>query len=257
MKRILFIIVCSPLFTSAQEFSKTLQDNSFFIEEAYNQEEGVVQHIFTGTGNSGSVFSEASFTQEWPVGGQTHQLSYTIPYFLRSTTPSTHGVGDILLNYRYQAVNTNGLAIAPRLSLILSTGDETQGFGHGTAGMQYNLPVSKRWSNEFITHANVEFTWLPDVVSGSVAATQMTYVTGMSGIFLVNKNFNIMAEILFSSTTFGNFPAANEFTLSPGVRYAIDIGEVQIVPGLAFPLYFHNGGQENGIFFYLSFEHPF
>ena len=35
----------SPLIAS-EPLAKGIQDNSFFIEEAYNQEPGVVQHIF-------------------------------------------------------------------------------------------------------------------------------------------------------------------------------------------------------------------
>src|SRR4029434_1297317 len=35
----------SSLFAS-EPLAKGIQDNSFFIEEAYNQEPGVVQHIF-------------------------------------------------------------------------------------------------------------------------------------------------------------------------------------------------------------------
>ena len=57
-----------------------IQDNSFLIEEAYNQDPGYVQHI--------SAFSHSTrraaaglytFTQEWPLGGVKHQLSYTLP----------------------------------------------------------------------------------------------------------------------------------------------------------------------------------
>src|ERR1051325_5092878 len=65
-----------------------IEDNSFLIEEAYNQEPGVVQHIFNATyvndpKNRGWTFS---FTQEWPVFGQEHQLSYTIPSSDRKST---------------------------------------------------------------------------------------------------------------------------------------------------------------------------
>ena len=52
-----------------------VQDNSFLIEEAYNQEAGVVQHIFN-LRRQGHDWSFA-FTQEWPVGSQTHQFSYS------------------------------------------------------------------------------------------------------------------------------------------------------------------------------------
>ena len=82
----------------ANEFSPAIEDNSFFIEEAYNQDPRVVQHIFNGMSftlpQKDVVFS---FTQEWPVGSQNHQLSFTIPYaLLNSNTVS--GIGDVLIN---------------------------------------------------------------------------------------------------------------------------------------------------------------
>src|SRR5262245_1643983 len=50
-----------------------IRDNSFLIEEAYNQEPGVVQHIFTGSfglddrGGPRTRTWDLSFTQEWPL----------------------------------------------------------------------------------------------------------------------------------------------------------------------------------------------
>ena len=64
---------------TAEEFDfKRIEDNSFLIEEAYNQEPGVIQHI------SGFQYMKdktwlCTFTDEWPVSGQEHQLSVTIP----------------------------------------------------------------------------------------------------------------------------------------------------------------------------------
>lgn len=54
-----------------------IQDNSFLIEEAYNQEAGVVQHI-NNLRRQGRDWSY-TFIQEWPIGSQTHQFSYNIP----------------------------------------------------------------------------------------------------------------------------------------------------------------------------------
>ena len=67
---------------ASEPLAKGIQDNSFFIEEAYNQEPGVVQHIFNLPIDftNGSREVAPSFTQEWPVFSQTHQFSYTIPY---------------------------------------------------------------------------------------------------------------------------------------------------------------------------------
>ena len=52
-------------------------------------------------------------------------MSYTLPVQdLHGTRPSHEGLGDLALNYRYQAVGNGeaGLAISPRLSLLLPTG---------------------------------------------------------------------------------------------------------------------------------------
>jgi len=78
-----------------------IADNSFLIEEAYNQERGVVQHISAWQRALRSTAWAFTFTQEWPLVTQTHQLSYTIP-LQRTARPSTTGLGDAALNYRYQ-----------------------------------------------------------------------------------------------------------------------------------------------------------
>ena len=60
-----------------------IRDNSFLVEEAYNQEAGVVQHILTGAyayqqvGGSDLDSWNFGFTQEWPLFGQRRQLGYT------------------------------------------------------------------------------------------------------------------------------------------------------------------------------------
>ena len=95
-------------------------DNSFLVEESFNQEPGVVQNIFSWTRSRHGEWA-ASFTQEWPAPGVTHQLSYTIPF---SRVGEHRGLNDVLLNYRYQLQREGDgrPAISPRLSLILPTG---------------------------------------------------------------------------------------------------------------------------------------
>src|SRR3990172_7441643 len=137
-----------------------IQDNSFLIEEAYNQEAGVIQHISTFNRASGGDWSY-SFTEEWPVLGQTHQASVT--FQLQHLQPSTTGVGDLALNYRWQAVGSGQtpVAFAPRLSILLPTGDASRGLGSGGAGLQVNLPLSSVLSEHFVTHANLGGTYVP------------------------------------------------------------------------------------------------
>ena len=62
---------------AAQDASAPIQDNSFLIEEAYNQEAGIVQHLqlFLWDWKSGGW--AWTFTQEWPVPNEKHQLSFT------------------------------------------------------------------------------------------------------------------------------------------------------------------------------------
>src|SRR5262245_32300005 len=87
-----------------------IMDNSSFVEEAYNQEPVVVQHIgtlFYNVNRRPGPDDEAwelAFTQEWPVFSQTHQFSYSVPYnFVRSGGQSVDGLGDLEVTYRFQA----------------------------------------------------------------------------------------------------------------------------------------------------------
>ena len=75
-----FIFMFVFLTLHAQENNKfdfqRIEDNSFLLEEAYNQEAGVIQHISTFQYDL-MRFWNYSFTQEWPVPNQKHQLSFT------------------------------------------------------------------------------------------------------------------------------------------------------------------------------------
>jgi len=119
-----------------------IEDNSFFVEEAFNQEAGVVQTIV------GSAFLlesgwAATVTQEWPVPGVHHQLSFTVPF---GRVNGETGPGDVSLNYRYQLLEEGAgrPAIAPRLTLLMPTGSTARGLGAGAWGIQVNLPASKQ-----------------------------------------------------------------------------------------------------------------
>src|ERR1700694_558365 len=98
---VLAVLLLTSYFTPLT--SQAIQDNSFLLEEAYNQESGVVQHISSFIRSSSGNWTY-SFTQEWPLGGIRHQLSYTIP--IQHAYPTGTGLGDIALNYRYQLAGT-------------------------------------------------------------------------------------------------------------------------------------------------------
>lgn len=249
--------------TFSQSYSKAIEDNSFFIEEAYNQEYRVVQHIsgfLYGMGVSKTLYN---FTQEWPLGGQTNQLSLSIPIVSESFST---GVGDMVVNYRYQLFTKEDWAAAsPRISLILPTGNKDKGFGNGKAGIEVNLPFSKRVSEKFVVHFNFGATLFQGVRFNlphqSVLKDLYTYNTGGSVIYLASYNLNFMLEYLFTYFNeiddLGTSVYATRNILSPGIRYAIDFGDVQVVPGIAIPIFMENNKTKANFFFYLSIEHPY
>jgi hypothetical protein len=74
-------------------------------------------------------------------------------------------------------------------------------------------------------------------------------------------NYNLLFEYVtnFSADvrSDGTKTRSVETIVSPGFRYAIDVGSLQIVPGIAIPVTFVKSDVQAGAFLYLSFEHPF
>jgi hypothetical protein len=253
-------VLAAPAIAPAEE--GPIQDNSFLIEEAYNQEPGVIQHISSFTRARRGAWAY-SFTEEWPVRGQTHQASVTFSYAgLRS--PSATGVGDVALNYRLQAVGSGEtpVAFAPRLTALLPTGDATRGLGTGGVGFQVNLPVSVVLSERFVTHTNVGGSWVPSArASAGGSGPLSAFAAGQSFVWLAHHRLNFLVEAFYTWTEVAG-PAGAErtesLTVNPGLRAALDLpGGLQIVPGVSVPIGVGPSRGERGILFYLSFEHPF
>lgn len=239
-----------------------IQDNSFLVEEAYNQEAGVVQHIGTFQTQRGSNAYDAAFTQEWPVGSIRHQVSYDVPF---ARVGSKSGFGDVGVNYRYQLTGDGNtqLAIAPRFSVILPTGDWKQSRGTGAVGVDLNLPVSYVLSPDFVTHVNAGMSVTPSArnVAGERANIH-GWMLRQSLIMTRSSFIQPMLEVVYSrgQEVVGEDRTANtkSFVISPGVRSAFNFASgLQIVPGLAIPIGVGPSSGERGLFLYLSFEHPF
>ena len=255
---------CSTLHA---QYSKAIEDNSFFIEEAYNQETRVVQHI------SNLVYMpqpprslQYTFTQEWPVFGETNQLSFDLRYMFLNGESSA-GFGDVSINYRYQLFDSDDwAAVAPRFTVFLPTGNHAEGLGAGVVGFECSVAASRRVSEDFAIHVDARYSWYPGV-SGQgelqleTHRTLKTKTVGGSIIWLATEHINVLMEsLMISAEEFaaqGGVARETSVLVAPGIRYAIDVGSLQIVPGLAFPMFFSAGSGESGGFFYLSFEHPF
>ena len=256
----LVLAALAPLAALGAETPK-LQDNSFLVEEAYNQEEGVVQHAVAFLYDRRAREWEASFTQEWPLRSQRHQLSYTIP-LLRTAAPRGTGIGDVALHYRYQAVLTDDVAVAPRLAVLAPSGNHRKGRGAGGTGVEVGLPVSLEVGDSWVTHWNASVSHVPRsrAADGSRAATTSTSF-GASVVWLTTPVFNVMLEAVTSDdeqVDEGGGKRRERTTLvSPGLRYAINhAGGAQTVLGAAIPRGV-GPSRTRGVFLYFSFEHPF
>jgi DtxR family transcriptional regulator, Mn-dependent transcriptional regulator len=240
-----------------------ITDNSFLVEEAFNQEAGIFQNIsglLVVNGNWGY-----GFTQEWPLASQTHQFSYSLS-FLDNGDGS--GIGDTLINYRYQALmeGPGRPAFSPRVSVVLPTGDVPRLRGSGSAGLQFNLPFSKQ-TGDWYWHWNAGLTWLPkaDILAGGSLGPEATLnltstMLAGSGIYRLRPMVNLMLE---SVLRFEELPDVDGtlretfFTLSPGVRGGWNIGDQQVIAGVAVPVTWADGASDAGVFLYLSYELPF
>ena len=252
--------------TAGRSGSAPIQDNSFLVEEAYNQEDGVVQHISSFERLTNSHDWVYTQTDEWPLRSLRHQVSITLAgTHSGSFAGSGAGWGDTALNYRYQLLGSGEtkFAIAPRVSVLLPSGDHRYGRGSGGLGMQMNLPVSVQYSRQIVTHWNAGATWVPHALNQNHAKSSTTaFNLGQSIVWLAKPRFNILLETLWTSSEdvlgAGKVRRLQDLYLSPGLRWAHNLENgLQIVPGVALPFGVGPCSGEKGVILYLSFEHPF
>ena len=269
-----WVLILAAACTVTAQARAEISDNSFFIEEAYNQEAGVVQHIqtflWTWEGSGSADGFAYGLTQEWPLAGQAHQISYTVPYERAWGGGSTaRGLGDVQIHYRWQALaeTRSRVAFAPRLSVLLPTGDAADGIGAGTAGVQVNLPVSKRLSGAHV-HLNAGATLVPNarVSLGpgleSPRHDLLAANLGFSVIGLVSERLHLLLETVTSVEdeidASGERTQGTRVLVSPGARFAIDRKDgAQWVIGVAAPIGVNEAQDDIGLLLYLSFEHSF
>ena len=235
--------------------------------EAYNQEDGVIQHISffqkdTSTGDW--VYTP---TDEWPLRSYKQQLSLTLAGLRASGDfhASGAGWGDSAINYRYQLVGSGEtkVAVAPRFSVLLPTGDHTAGRGYGGTGIQTNLPISIQHSAHWVTHWNAGASWVPHAHNERNDAAGIVGVNlGQSVVWLAKRRVKVLVETLWTTTQKivapGKMNWSQDLYVSPGIRWASNFKSgLKIVPGVAVPIGIGPCTGKKGLIMYLSFEHPF
>src|SRR3954469_18538796 len=253
------LLIAVPCLRAQATAPQGIEDNSFLIEEAYNQEKGVIQYIstFYRSRNGDFVYN---FTNEFPVGGQRHQFSYGINI---AGVNGQDGLGDTFLNYRYQLhgmKESDRVAIAPRFSLIVPTGSYRRGSGSGALGFQTDLAVSVIHTKKIVTHWNAGSTIIPRArdTAGDRADT-VGFNLGQSTVYLFRNNLNFLVETVWNRvstvTARGRTVAGYTLLVNPGIRWAWNFKSgLQIVPGLAVPIGVGPSYGEHAMFLYLSFE---
>ena len=233
-----------------------ITDNSFLVEEAFNQEAGIFQNIFF-VSRSRSGQWDGSFTQEWPLGGSRHQLSFTLPFSLASGLGE---VSDVLLNYRLQVCEEGRWrpAFSPRVSAVFASSPERRSLGPSGTGIQINLPFSKAMG-QFYVHANAGATWIKEPAD-ELAQTGERWMTTPSAagslIWAATPMFHLMLEVYGQSAEQTIGPRKDSVVIVPGFRTGWNFGERQVVAGFGATLT-RGDARDNGVLFYLSVEMPY
>jgi hypothetical protein len=245
---------------SAENEPAPIEDNSFLLEEAYNQEAGVVQHIFTYERDFDTKDWTLALEQEWPLWSQEHQLSYELPLVgvAGSTLSGVTGIGDVVLSYRYQllGIEDHDIAFAPRVSVILPTGDADKNLGNGGIGFELGLPLSLVLHPSLVAHTNASASLAPKAVP-PFNKQLINFQLGQSVIWLPFAKFNVLMEAIYGRSYFNGSDMGDSFIINPGVRWAHDFDSgLQIVPGISVPMTLGDEASTQ-IFIYLSLEHNF
>lgn len=245
----------------------SIRVNSFLVEEAFTQEEGVVEHISSFRFSPQSRDWEYSFTQEWPLFSARHQLSFTLPLqsAALATSDGVAGFGDVEVSYGYQLMGDDHspVFLSPRLNLMLPTGDAGQGHGTGAPGVEASLPMSVAASRTLVANWNLGASYTPSARNRwGEAADVVGYEAGTSVIWMAHPLLGLIAGAVWESEQEvdgrNRTSRNNSFFLAPGIRGTVNLTRgLQLVPGVVVPIGVGPSGGERAVHLFLSVEHPF
>ena len=225
----LFILLLSLAAPTRGGEPSPIEDRNFMLETGWNRDDAVLQvnsFFFRGA-------TSHELVGEWGMRSQRHQLSWTVPFYNDGKT----GLGDVMLNYRYQFLGDadSRIGIAPRVSLLLPTRDAH--FGERSSGVQVNVPVSAAVTDRLTSHTNAGATWFRDR-----GETELNLAQSLS--LDVTKHVALTVD--------ANYTRCNDtshlLVVRPGIQFTLDgPGGLQIAPGVAFP-------DSGGVLVYVALE---
>lgn len=225
---------CSVLFLLISLSSRAaIEDNSFLLEEAFNQKKGEYQfiHNYQSSTDGGQ---EYFFQVEAPLTHETHQLSFDFSYLEKS-------ISDTRLNYRFQSYKKKGKMHTERVSIVSPTGSVKRGSGRGVYGLELLQSATFPLSGPLVNHWNLGMTFFEQ-------RSHTDFTLGTSLVYLHRDDLNFLLETFYESEEEASL------ILNPGLRTAMDGEKSQIVTGLAFPLRYTEDKVYPGVFLYLSVE---
>jgi hypothetical protein len=242
-----------PLPTAAAD---GIVDNSFLVEETFNQDPGIIQTAFTWVRSEGGDW-EGAVGQDWPLRVHRHQFSWALPWD-GGGLPAD--VGQLSVSYRYQFVDVSEKTpgVAARVSVILPTGREAD---DNRVGLQAAVPMTVAW-RRFYLHANAGVTWTHHVRSAQGATANLTspYLAG-SVVWPAASMFQLMLEDVVEFDASLDEDARTRrhttMTVSPGMRSGWNVGRNQVVLGAAVPIDTGDNGRAVSVLGYVSLEGPF
>ncbi|HEY0653586.1 MAG TPA: hypothetical protein VGD65_10690 [Chryseosolibacter sp.] len=231
----------------------SIEDNSFIIEEAFNQSPGVIQYTASSqVANDGTAIN---LECELPLSGERHQLSFSLPTKVSSFT---FAVEELMISYRPLVSGRHRwIMITPRLSLIVPTATIEPRLNGGTFGIEWNFALTKRLSRNVISHINLGST---HPLARSHNEPQLNRLhdkfCGASLVLALARNMDLLAEFKATNAS-GHFASAGTWNLvaNPGCRFLFKVTNFVIVPGLSAPIEWRTGlPVARQLLIYLSIE---
>jgi hypothetical protein len=256
-------LICQLSFSVAQDTTivqnhwrnqpMSIEDNSFLVEEAFNQSPGVIQYTVINQVNRG--IAELNLECEMPLKGEFHQLSVSIP---AKVFQSTVGIEDIMISYRPLLLDRHRWAmVTPRVSVILPTGKVSRGFGDGSWGIECNVALTKQLSRRLISHVNVGSSSSFKKMQEQLHQNRLHYESaGTSLIFAAAKGLDLMAEVTTSNVKLDSNAASTwNFIGNPGFRFCLKMNQFLVVPGMSAPFTLLSGrATVSEVLIYISIE---